>query len=331
MAPARKAQILLFHEPGDPQWSWISKHMPEVDWRFVPAPAHGSGPVSSILRLAAALRAAWLARRADLAISIGAGLGSALELARKALRVRTSHVLYYLNFDRLPEGAKRARMAHTYRSIERLVVSSTVEKKLYAEHFGVDPARIDVVLWGVNAPPSAGAQSGGAPYVCSVGGNSRDYRLLAQVAARRPDLRFVVVARPHNLEGLTFTPNVEVKSDIPMAEAMSVIERARLMALPLIDAECACGHVTIVAAAYLGTPLVVTSVPGVRDYVRHEQTGLLVEPGSPDAMAAAIDRLWTDEVLRRQLADNARAFASSHCTETNYVQHVRGLVTALAA
>jgi glycosyltransferase involved in cell wall biosynthesis len=49
-------------------------------------------------------------------------------------------------------------------------------------------------------------------------------------------------------------------------------------------------------------PIVVTDVVGNRDAIRAEQTGLVVPPDDPQALASAIVRLLADPPLRRRLA-----------------------------
>ncbi len=59
-----------------------------------------------------------------------------------------------------------------------------------------------------------------------------------------------------------------------------------------------------------GLPVVASDIPGVRDVVEHEVTGLLVPPADPAALEAAGDRLVTDAALRRRLAEAARQAAA---------------------
>ena len=77
----------------------------------------------------------------------------------------------------------------------------------------------------------------------------------------------------------------------------------------------------ILEALCCGTPVVATAVGGIPEQVkgwcnaedlsqwnrfeREAATGILVQPGDSSAMAVAIERLLTDESLRRQLAENA--------------------------
>ncbi len=322
----RPRVVVLYEGRKRSEWRWITHHMPEIDWVLVPAPTSRGKIADRLGTLRAAIQAAWAGRRGALVVSLGPGLASALEIARRLLRVRTPHVTYFLNFTNLPRGPSHARLSISYRTIDRLVVSATAERQIYAEHFGLDPGRIDVVLWGVNPPDCSDKLPDGAPYVCAVGGNARDYGLLMNVAAARPHMRFIIVVRPQNLAGLDIPPNVEVRANIPFPDAMAVVKGSRVMALPLATTETPCGHVTIVAAQYLGTPIVITASNGVEDYIRDGETGLTVEAGSAEAMGAAIDRLWNDPAEAKRIADAAQAFVEAECTELNYVKHLRGLL-----
>ena len=61
----------------------------------------------------------------------------------------------------------------------------------------------------------------------------------------------------------------------------------------------------LIEAMAAGVPVVATDVPGVRDVVRNNVTGLLVPPGDPAALAAAIHQLMSDRSLRDRLVEAA--------------------------
>jgi glycosyltransferase involved in cell wall biosynthesis len=63
-----------------------------------------------------------------------------------------------------------------------------------------------------------------------------------------------------------------------------------------------------------GKAVVAAAAGGLLGLVRHEQTGLLVEPGNPAELRAAIDRLLADPALRRRLGRAARAWISELCS-----------------
>jgi glycosyltransferase involved in cell wall biosynthesis len=68
----------------------------------------------------------------------------------------------------------------------------------------------------------------------------------------------------------------------------------------------------IIEAFAAGLPVVATSVAGIPAVVTHEQRGLVVPPADPEAMAHAVERLLTDEELRRRVIQAALEFARAH-------------------
>lgn len=74
-------------------------------------------------------------------------------------------------------------------------------------------------------------------------------------------------------------------------------------------------------AAASQRPLIVSNVPGCRDFVRHGVEGLLVPPDDPEALAQAIARLSSDSGLRQRLGEAARlrllhGYTEAHVTQT---------------
>ncbi|HVV65537.1 MAG TPA: glycosyltransferase family 4 protein [Rhizomicrobium sp.] len=65
----------------------------------------------------------------------------------------------------------------------------------------------------------------------------------------------------------------------------------------------------IIEAALAGKPAIGSNVDGVPEAIVDEVTGILVPPDSPDALAAAMERLISDERLRRRLGAAAQARA----------------------
>ncbi len=108
---------------------------------------------------------------------------------------------------------------------------------------------------------------------------------------------------------------------VGVGEVAGLMERAALVVLPYRSAtQSGIAHL----AFSFGRPVVATSVGGLAEVVEHEGTGLLVPPEDPQAMAAAIDRLITDEELRDRLGQRA-----AHLSETRYAwTRVAALVLA---
>lgn len=82
---------------------------------------------------------------------------------------------------------------------------------------------------------------------------------------------------------------------------------------------------TAVETLAAGVPLVATAVDGTPEVVVDGETGLLVPPGNPIAMAEAIGRLIREPGLRRKLAASGREFVLQRFTIQRQVEQTSNL------
>jgi glycosyltransferase involved in cell wall biosynthesis len=73
--------------------------------------------------------------------------------------------------------------------------------------------------------------------------------------------------------------------------------------------------ISTMEAAACATTTVASDSPGLRDAVRHEQTGLLVPHGDVAALAAGLRRIVQDTAFRDQLGSAARSLAETYTWE----------------
>jgi len=85
--------------------------------------------------------------------------------------------------------------------------------------------------------------------------------------------------------------------------------------------------VTHVAYA-LGVPVITTEVGGLAETVRPGETGLVVPPADPDALAEAIVRFF-EEGLAPRMREGVQALQAAHSWDV-LAEHTIGLVDALA-
>ena len=91
--------------------------------------------------------------------------------------------------------------------------------------------------------------------------------------------------------------------------------------------------ITNLEAASSGTPVVASNSPGIRESVKHGETGFLVPHGDTEAMAAAMQRLASDRKLVETLGVAARKFSLGFTWENAAAQtadHLREVVMARA-
>ena len=88
-----------------------------------------------------------------------------------------------------------------------------------------------------------------------------------------------------------------------------VLNQARLFVLPSTTEGLS---LTLLEAMTVGTPVIATHVGGNPEIVQDGQSGILVPPRDPEAMAKAICKLWSDHTERRRLATVAREWVSEN-------------------
>jgi glycosyltransferase involved in cell wall biosynthesis len=131
----------------------------------------------------------------------------------------------------------------------------------------------------------------------------------ATALARTPGLQVLLVGdgpeRPY-VERLArrhgVADRVHVTGFVSHKRIPAVLRSADLIVLPSFYEELG---TVLIEAMQVGVPAVATRVGGIPELVEHGTTGLLVEPGEPAALAAAIDTILADRELARRLGANA--------------------------
>ncbi|TKX86270.1 glycosyltransferase family 1 protein [Halorubrum sp. SS5] len=88
----------------------------------------------------------------------------------------------------------------------------------------------------------------------------------------------------------------------------------------------------VLEAQATATPLIATRVGGLPEVVEDGETGLLVDPRSPEQLTTAIDKLSSDGALRTRLGETGRrAVVESYRWETMYKRYEQFLETIVGS
>jgi glycosyltransferase involved in cell wall biosynthesis len=194
-----------------------------------------------------------------------------------------------------------------------------------ARSLGADPSRLEVAPWGVNTdifhptPDREGLRAqlglGRNPTVLSLRAMQSLYNPLSiaqaipRVLDRIPTARFII--RTYNCDRDVLaqfqaivrenraTGSVTYVSDLPDEQAIADQCRVADVAVSVPSSDGTPS--SVLEAMACGTPAVLSDLPSLHEWVRHEKEGLFIPTGDVAALSAAIVRLLTDEALRSEL------------------------------
>jgi glycosyltransferase involved in cell wall biosynthesis len=125
-------------------------------------------------------------------------------------------------------------------------------------------------------------------------------------------------------------PNVTIRRGLDRLALRDLYDRASVIVVPLQPGlDIAAGVNAVLEGMSMRKPVVVTSTPGIADYVRDDETASVVKPKDPFVLAGAIDRLLEDPPLADRIAAAGRAIIDSGRNLDGYVRSLRDVVAEL--
>jgi glycosyltransferase involved in cell wall biosynthesis len=133
-------------------------------------------------------------------------------------------------------------------------------------------------------------------------------RAAARIRSVHPGLRLVCAGGgPMEAELRREVRALNLESSVVLmgetGEAMKLLAASDVFVLPSLWEGL---PFALIEAAALGRPIVATDVAGNREVITDGETGLLVPPADPEALAGAVVRLLGDGALAGRLAESAR-------------------------
>jgi glycosyltransferase involved in cell wall biosynthesis len=108
---------------------------------------------------------------------------------------------------------------------------------------------------------------------------------------------------------LSITPRVRFLGDLAHEDVPAALQRMDIFAMPSTWEGFG---VSAVEASAMQLPVVASNIHGIPDVVVDGETGLLVPPRDPAALANALERLAGNPELRRRMGAAGRAFVAAH-------------------
>jgi glycosyltransferase involved in cell wall biosynthesis len=234
--------------------------------------------------------------------------------------------LQHVHLPELFSERERAVREHHYRTLcaqaEAIVVATSWARADLIEHYGLAPERVHVVP---PAAPTTVVRAAAAPdvpresfalYPAQTYPHKNHLRLLEALALLRSrGVRVPVLCPGHRsdfyariarrVRALHLDDQVTFCGYVPTAEMRALYARARMVVFPTLFEGF--GFPVLEAMAQ-GVPVVCSNVTSLPSLLAG--AGVVFDPRDVEEMAAAIERVWTDEDLRGRLASDGPARAA---------------------
>jgi hypothetical protein len=206
-------------------------------------------------------------------------------------------------------------------------VLSTFETWSFPATWGLRSSRVCFTPWPSTLAESAQKQPSGENGRIFAGGNSlRNYSLLI-AAAGAIDAPIDIATSVLRSGDLRACPENVTAQPVPQPIYDAMMASASIVVVPLqARVDRSSGQTTYVNAMAQGKAIVVTDVPGVRDYIIEGETGLIVAPGDSVGLARAVQRLLDDPSERIRLGRAAREYAAKFLSLDGYATRLLEVV-----
>ncbi len=162
-------------------------------------------------------------------------------------------------------------------------------------------------------------------------------RAMKSVLKYIPDAKLIVAgkgSKENELKELAkkigISDSVQFIGQISHKYVPNVINTFSVMAMPSIYQSETFG-VSAIEAQACGVPVIASNVGGVPEAIIDKKTGILVPPGDPDALAAAILKVLNDEKLRIKMGNDGREYVKAKYNWSQNVQDMERIYLKVSA
>ena len=255
-------------------------------------------------------------RHYDLIVSGNDSAAAALILTRRLFGFRTPIVIW----DFSPAIRWRIRIAAQNRTIpcvDGILALNEIQRPYIAFRWG-SHVPVTVIGHWVDTAFYRPDASIAADSIVAIGDDpGRDYPALLRALQGLDARTLIRTGIPLDLDPVKHRAVESLRHRLSATEFRALYARARFVVVPLLaDTRNASGISTILEAAAMGKAVIVSESDGIREFVRHEETGLVVPANNPAALRTAIERLLSEPETAARLGQAARQFAEQTASPT---------------
>jgi glycosyltransferase involved in cell wall biosynthesis len=312
----------------------------EADLLDYAAARHTTGLVGKLLEKldGADLMLAWACfkrrRRYKVIFTDGEQVGIPLALLLKLARSRRTRHVMIAHVLSVRKKELFFDLLGIQRYVDMFLVYSSWQKRFIEQRWKVPAERVVFTPFMVDSRFFSPTQvtPDPKPQICAVGLEFRDYPTLIE-AVKDLDLQVVIAAaspwskRADSTAGREIPSNVHVRR-FSQYELRQVYADSRFLVMPLYDVNFQAGVTAILEAMAMERAVICSRTAGQTDVLVEQQTGLYVPPGDPDALRAAIERLWSDPAEAQRMGYAGRERVEREMNLDHYVARLSEIVSA---
>lgn len=220
------------------------------------------------------------------------------------------------------------RMRRVLRRMDGLWVNSSAQIEPLYDYLGPYPPPVEFFRFGVDEEFYRMRPYPHSPLVVSVGGDrDRDhvtlYDALARVHAARPDVEIVV----QSSSSVEPPPGVTRVGHLTHLQVRDLYARASVVAIATRPNLHLSGLTVSLESMATGRPVVITGTPGMDDYLRDGENGMLVRTRDSVGLCDAVVDLLDDPARAARIGARGRAGVEEQLTSRHLTRDLAGFIT----
>jgi len=158
-------------------------------------------------------------------------------------------------------------------------------------------------------------------YIFFGGSGGRDFELALSIAQNTPWAEFVfVIRKKHYIYKPPLPQNVKIYYDIPSTEFNDLILNSNLVLLP-IKYDTPAGIIVLITAAFMSKCVIASNTLTLKEYIRHEYNGILVQHQNFENWLNYIKIALKDDEFRERLGTQLHKDILSMTSHENYMKN----------
>lgn len=272
----------------------------------------------------------------DLIITTSYILAFALCLRRCVKSFPGKLIAVSMNLSRKPISTKYGWLNRIgnriFSRLDFAIVHSAHEARLFADLHALPVEKFAFAHWGYDPPLTAGSMFDDypQPYFCMIGRNNRDHATFLEAITGLPARGVLIVPGYARPDGFAIPGNVEVFTDLDLAECLSCQRNALASLILVQDGMRGAGHITAVSAFHLGTPQIASDVLPLEDYLIAGVNALSVPLHDAQALRRRLLALLEDPEMAATLVQRGRSMAGRWMTAEASATRIADVIRTVA-